>query len=172
MYQALDDLQERCLYTDTDSVIFVCSLGDLPLDPPPGENLGDFTNELKKPNDYIVEFCSGGPKNYGYRTHQGVVKCKVRGFSLNAEGQTQLNYEVLKNNTLEEINNPQATARVTPVVQSHAIQRYPKTYELVTVEKEKKYRLVYNKRVLDVNTYKTYPYGYVHSDLEHGCSVQ
>ena len=176
LYQALDNLGERCLYTDTDSVIFVRSLQDPPLDPPPGDNLGDFTNELKDhPGDTIVEFCSGGPKNYGYRTQQGVVECKVRGFSLNVEGQAQLNFEVLKNNTLQEINHPLAEPRVTPVVQSHTIQRAPKTYELTTAEKTKNYQLVYNKRLLDKNTFKTYPYGYVHSPARNSanpCHVQ
>ena len=31
--------------------------------------------------DYIVEFASGGPKNYGYKTHKGKEDCKVRGIT-------------------------------------------------------------------------------------------
>ena len=68
LYRALDNLEERWL-----------------LDPPLGEFLGDFSDELD-PCDHIVEFCSGGPKNYGYKTAHGKVECKVRGFSLNFEG--------------------------------------------------------------------------------------
>lgn len=85
LYRALDNLKEHCLYSGTDSVIFVRRDKDPPLNPPSSEFLGDFTYQLDS-CDYIVEFCSGGPKNYGYKTAHGKVECKVRGFSLNFEG--------------------------------------------------------------------------------------
>lgn len=81
LYEALELLDERVLYFDTDSVIFIHRPGEP--DPPLGEYLGDFKNELEG-DDAIVEFCSGGPKNYGYRTRRGETCCKVRGFSLNS----------------------------------------------------------------------------------------
>ena len=37
-------------------------------EPPLGDYLGDFKDELP-PDDYIVEFASGGPKRY--KTHKG-----------------------------------------------------------------------------------------------------
>ena len=43
--------------------------------------LGDFTDEAE--GDPIIEFASGGAKNYGYETRGGKVECKVRAFSLN-----------------------------------------------------------------------------------------
>ena len=58
------------------------------------------TNELDE-GDYIVEFVSGGAKNYGYATKHGKIVCKVRGFSLNVRGAKQLNYQVMKQNILE-----------------------------------------------------------------------
>ena len=134
-------------------------------EPPLGHFLGDFTDELH-PGDHIVEFCSGGPKNYGYNTARDKVECKVRGFSLNFEGQTQLNYQVLKQNTLAEIQDPQDQPRTTPVLQSHAIQREPHQYRLSSVAQTKNCKLVYTKRVVDPNTFLTYPYGYVHH-LKH-----
>ena len=45
--------------------------------PPLGDYLGDFKDELL-PDDYIVEFATGGPKNYRYKTHKGE-DCKVQG---------------------------------------------------------------------------------------------
>jgi len=83
LYVALELLGHRVLYFDTDSVVFIEHPDD-PYEPQPvlGNYLGDFTDEC----DYIVEFVSGGPKNYGYRTKQGKVECKVRGFRLNSEG--------------------------------------------------------------------------------------
>ena len=58
LYDALDILQERVLYKDTDSVVFLSAQG-MP-EPPLGDYLGDFKDELP-PDDYIVEFASGGP---------------------------------------------------------------------------------------------------------------
>ena len=60
LYGALDTLKERVLYYNTDSVIYRWKPGqvDLPLD----EFLGEFTDEVS--GDPIVEFVSGGAKNY------------------------------------------------------------------------------------------------------------
>ena len=58
-------------------------------------------------DDYIKEFVSGGPKNYGFKTRDGKVECKVRGFRLNSEGKAQLNYDIMRENVLSEIRDPQ-----------------------------------------------------------------
>ena len=83
LYSYLDLLGERVLYYDTDSVIFRQLLGQPTI--PVGDFLGDMTNELEG-DDHIVEFVSGGAKNYGYRTKNGKVECKVKGFKLNVRG--------------------------------------------------------------------------------------
>ena len=157
LYEALESLGERVLYYDTDSVIFIQNEGQT--NPELGRYLGDFTSELSK-DEYIDEFVSGGPKNYGYTTNQGHVECKVRGFRLNSEGKTQLNYDIMRQNVLDEIQKPQKHPRQTQVVKTHQIVRNPKTYELHTFPEYKWYRLVYDKRVLDPQTFFTYPYGY------------
>ena len=156
-YVALEQLQERVLYYDTDSVIFLQDEGQP--NPDLGNYLGDFTSELSK-DEYIEEFVSGGPKNYGYTTNQGHVECKVRGFRLNSEGKTQLNYDVMRQNVKDEIETPLLKPRQTQVINSHHIVRDPNTYELFTFPQQKQYQLVYNKRVIDPHTFKTYPYGY------------
>lgn len=165
LYEVMDQLGERCLYSDTDSVIFVTRPGDV-YQPPLGDFLGDFTNELEKEGDFIEEFFSGGPKNYGYRTAQGDVVCKVRGFSLNAEGKAQLNYEVLRRNTLEELTEPLEDAREIPIHWSHTIHRNVKDYLLETRRKIRNYKMGYNKRILDPDTFYTYPYGYRSADAQ------
>ena len=79
LYSALDTLEERVLYYDTDSMICRWKPGqeELPL----GRYLGQFTDEIG--GDPIVKFISGCAKNYGYLTRSGKTECKVRGFSLN-----------------------------------------------------------------------------------------
>ena len=97
LYDTLQALGERVLYFDTDSVIY---LEETPtqFQPDLGPYLGDFTSEFKDEEEYIQEFVSAGPKNYGYTTNKGNVECKVRGFRLNSEGHTQLNFDVMRDN--------------------------------------------------------------------------
>ena len=83
LYESLEQLQQRVLYFDTDSVIYTRRPGQSNI--PIGDFLGNMTNELDD-GDFITEFTSGGLKNYGYKTQQGKVCCKVRGFSLNVRG--------------------------------------------------------------------------------------
>ena len=63
------------------------------------------TNELDD-GDYIIDFTSAGPKNYGYKTKSGKVCCLVRGFTFNVRGQQQLNYHIMRQNLLEELTDP------------------------------------------------------------------
>ena len=78
LYDLLDLLQERVLYYDTDSVVYVHEPGKP--DPPLGDYLGDLTDELN--GGYITTFLSGGPKNYAYITNTGEGIQKIRGLSL------------------------------------------------------------------------------------------
>ncbi|CAB4029932.1 Hypothetical predicted protein, partial [Paramuricea clavata] len=72
LYGVLYQLQERVLYYDTDSVIFV-SKPDEP-EPPLGPYLGQLASELKE--GHITSFISGGPKNYCCKSS---TKCNVTG---------------------------------------------------------------------------------------------
>jgi hypothetical protein len=82
LYQELAQLRERAIYCDTDSVIYQRSANK-------NENLltgnflGDMTDELDA-DDCIIDFVSGGPKNYAYRTQKGKSVVKVKGFTLDA----------------------------------------------------------------------------------------
>lgn len=107
LYEALDFLGDRVLYYDTDSAIYKTKRGQEKL--PLGPYLGQFTDELD--SDSIVEFYSGGAKNYGYLTKKGKVECKVRGFSLNYETKQTLNYYTMKENILKELDEPLEKAR-------------------------------------------------------------
>ena len=155
LHQVLDNLGECALSFDIDSVVYLHRPDDPPSHPLRGAYLGDFKDELNI-GDHIVEFCLGGPKNYGYETINSNTVCKVRGFSLNVEGRAQLNYDIVRQNTPDELHHPPDQPRTTRVTQSHTINRNSKSYTLQRQPTYKDYRLV------DSNTAKTYmyPYGY------------
>ena len=92
LYDLLDLLQERVLYYDTDSVIYVHKPGKS--DPPLGNYLGDLTDELN--GDYITSFVSGGPKNYACRTKKGKTETKIRGITLDYVATGKINHDVIR----------------------------------------------------------------------------
>lgn len=157
LYSYLDVLGERVLYYDTDSVIY----RQLPSESPvqTGDFLGHMTNELEG-EDYIVEFVSGGAKNYGYRTHQGKTECKVRGFTLNVRGKGSLNYEVMKQNILNELERPLEQRRAIPVLNPNHFKRDQAHKRIALVEQRKEYGLVFDKRVVDPISKRSFPFGY------------
>ncbi|KAL9954815.1 hypothetical protein ACROYT_G042394 [Oculina patagonica] len=170
LYEALDLLQERVLYFDTDSVVFVSRPREQ--NPSLGDYLGDFKDELST-GDYIVEFASGGPKNCGYLTKNGKEECKVRVISLNSEGAKQLNYKILRQNVIDDIQQPlESGVRQTDVVKPYHIVRNAKQYAIETVPQTKKYQMVYSKRVIDTASFYTYPYGYSQWDPEDNEMLQ
>lgn len=156
LYEALETLQERVLYYDTDSVVYRWRPGQSQI--PFGSFLGEFTDELD--GDPIVEFMSGGTKNSGYLTRGGKTECKVRGFSLNYKTKQMLNYQSKKENILKELEDPQETRRRMNVVDKNFFDRDQTTKRIPLIERVKRYGLVFDKRVIDRSTRKSYPYGY------------
>ena len=170
-------LGTRALYYDTDSVIFVSRPGDV--DPKTGSVLGELTNELKKPDDYIVEFVSGGPKNYAYKTFQGEQVCKVKGFSYNYVNSKLINFSSM----LQLISRPRECAKSDADVDSCKTAKISKARKrkkenkivitnptkitrqkfkrkLYNRKEQKDNRFVYDKRVLQKDSFDTLPYGY------------
>jgi hypothetical protein len=95
LYDLLDFLDQRSVYADTDSAVYIASLDNPQLNLPRGPFLGDLTSELK-PGDYISDFQAGGPKNYAYRTVQGDEVLKVKGFCLNYTNRQAFTHESMK----------------------------------------------------------------------------
>ena len=168
LYESLERLGEQVLYFDTDYVIYRWQPGqaDIPL----GDFLGDMTNELED-GDYITEFVSGGPKNYGYITKSGKVCCKVRGFTLNVRGSAQLNYQVMRQNVLDEIQHPLEERRDVEVTNPHFFIRDPTTKRLRVIPRVKKYGLVFDKRVVNPVIFQSYPYGYATANFNEQDNV-
>ena len=165
LYATLEKLRERVLYMDTDSVLFLSYPNNPHIkDPDLGDYLGDFKDELPA-GDHIVEFVSGGPKNYAYKTASGKVECKVRGITLNSHGSSFVNFDVLRHNVLDDLISPlpSGDARHVDVPIPFKITRDSTHYTLHTnTEQSKIYRLVFNKRVVNRETFQTFPYGYTH----------
>ena len=149
LYSVLERLQMRTLYFDTDSVIFTSRPGEWV--PPLGDYLGELTNELDD-EDHITTFVSGGQKNYAYQTKNGKTICKVRGFTLNYRGSQKLNFSTM----CEQVCRPNGE----PIFleNPHFIKQDANTKTIHTVALKKKYKLVYDKRV--VRGFDTFPYGY------------
>ena len=154
LYDLLDLLQERVLYYDTDSVIYVHEPSKP--DPPLGDYLGDLTDELDA-GDYITTFISGGPKNYAYLTNNGKTETKIRGITLNYDASKKINMDVMRHLVDSRVNGHNEE-KVT-VVNPYKITRDKKEKNIVTNKMKKDYRIVYNKRVITEN-YGTLPYGY------------
>ena len=154
LYDLLDLLQERVLYYDTDSVIYIHEPGKP--DPPLGDYLGDLTDELD-PGDYITTFVSGGPKNYANITNNGKSQTKIRGITLDYAATKKLNLDVMRDLVHSHVNC-HTEVKVTVDIPLK-ITRDKKEKNIVTKRMKKDYRVVYNKRVITEN-YETLPYGY------------
>ena len=155
LYDLLDLLQERVLYYDTDSVIYVHK-PDKP-DPPLGNYLGDLTNELDD-DDYITSFISGGPKNYSYQTKKGKSDTKIRGITMDYSASQKLTHDVIRE-LVRLYCDPSVENEKVTIDMPCKIMRDKKEKKIVTKRMKKDYRPVYNKRVVNEN-YETLPYGY------------
>ncbi len=156
LWTTLNQLGDRCLYWDTDSVIYVSRLGAW--DPPLGEFLGEFKDELGQ-GTYIKELVCAGPKNYGYITQTGSQCLKVRGFTLNPVASEVLNFGTVKQMVLEADGNFGAQTR--EVNMGTTFCRNKKTWTVTTKPLTKKYKIVYDKRII-MNDFSTVPWGYLY----------
>ena len=149
LYSVLEQLNERVVYYDTDSVIYTSKPGEE--NPKTGVYLGELTYELD--GDYITTFVSGGPKNYAYELSSGKTCCKIRGITLNYQTLETVNYDVMRDMIVGE-----GPAKVIVDI-PFKITRDTSTKQVVTKQQSKDYRIVYNKRVI-VDNFNTIPYGF------------
>jgi len=156
LYEYLENLQERVLYYDTDSVIYVSKEGEY--EPPLGNFIGDMTNELESygSDSYIKEFVSGGPKNYAYKVFSSdkqsdAVVCKVKGIKLNYNNSKLVNFEKIKEMVLL---NDKAGVNIL-----YKNFRRTNDHRVITVPESKIYRLKAEKRRFYEN-YSSVPFGF------------
>ena len=152
LYTYLEMLQDRVLYADTDSIVFVSKKGEE--EPILGDFLGDLTNE--EPNGRISQFVTGGPKNYAYQVQNGNnvnTVCKIRGITLNYKTSLQITYDTIKDMVLGSWDD------VITVCDKFKIVRDCRTSSLLTTSQAKQYKIVFDKRVARSDL-TTIPYGY------------
>jgi hypothetical protein len=159
LYEALDKCGENVLYYDTDSIIYIVKNNDDPLEYLTGSKLGELTDELN--GKYIIEFSSGGPKNYSYKLNNNDIKCKVKGITLNFENQQKINFESMK----EMIINYVKYNEDKPIkVEDMRFLLDKKTNDIHTNDKYiKTYQFNYDKRQIYYYTdycIETLPYGH------------
>lgn len=151
------------MYFDTDSVIYLSDLTDnTRYEVPTGSFLGDMTDELRDYGEgaYINDYVSGGPKNYGFEvitaSDEKIYTTKVRGITLSQYTSKRVNFksmcqmvdQFVKKDEQDELN-----------IVTMRIDRKPKTHQVITRNVVKKFRIVYDKRILRRN-YTTVPYGW------------
>jgi hypothetical protein len=152
----LEQLQERVLYFDTDSVIYVTRPGEAKL--PTGVFMGELTDELECycSGASICEFCAAGPKNYTFSVQNSAGDiidscCKVKGISLNTKNSALVNFDSMKHMVTQN--------RHSKVLLSENRIARTKDHRIVTEPQTKTWRLVYNKRQLQEDL-TTLPWGY------------
>ena len=155
LYSYLHTLGEQVLYYDTDSVIYTWKEGQPQIET--GDYLGEMTDELD--GDTIKTFVSGGAKNYGYKTVDGKYVCKVRGFTLNVRGRDKLNYRSMKKHILNTLEEEEPVEPIV-VTNPHHFHRDQTAKKMKLTRQDKNYRLVFDKRVIDLDTKRSYPFGY------------
>ena len=156
LYEALDQLQERVLYYDTDSVIYITKQGENQL--PLGKFLGEFTDETD--GESILEFGAAGPKSYAYKTGGGKSECKSKGLRNTDAVRRVLNCDTMLAHIQTELRDPQAQKRrLQTTVFNHFI-RNGKVKSIHLEDMIKFFQVNWDKRVVDRTRGVTYPYGY------------
>lgn len=159
LYNLLDELQERVIYCDTDSLIFISKPCEWV--PPLGPCLGDLADEINDGDvcglpeeDYITEFVA---KCYAYRTRHGETQVKCKGLTLNDKNASALTPESLAGLVHSFVDNQKTNECMMTV--SDTIKRDKKQFHLKNETVHKKVQVVYNKRRV-LPDYSTLPYGY------------
>jgi hypothetical protein len=160
LYSYLDRLQDKAIYCDTDSVLYI-QPDEGPKLVETGDNLGNITSELK-PNEIISEVVCAGPKNYAYKTFNSVTGasktvCKIRGFTLNYHASQLVNFAKMKDMILSMDDNETVTVRTEKKIKR---KRGAGGVSIISEPEEKKYKVSFLKR-RRLNDNTSVPFGYI-----------
>ena len=150
LYSYLEQLKDRALYCDTDSVIYRHIVGEY--NPPLSEFVGGMTDELG--GSHITEYVSNGPKNYAIRTADGKQIVKVKGFTLNYIASNQLNFDVMKDMAISDEQHS------IKIVGASQIKKDLKRRQINTLPSSKSYKRIFDKRVRNTKNHTSLPFGF------------
>lgn len=163
LYSALDIVQERALYCDTDSVIYE----DIPDEPgiEIGDTLGSWTDELG--GDDIQEFIGAGPKTYAYRTMSGKEEVKCKGFTVSyVNSQGCLSFDNFK----RVVFHKYAQGSEEPILSTTTpfkIVREKNTKSVTSVCNVKKvFSATLERKGVVTDDFRVLPFGYVDESTE------
>ena len=95
--------------------------------------MGELTDELGN-GEYIVEFVSGGPKIYAYKTNKNNETCKVTEFTLKYKNGQLINFDSMK----DIATAPQSSSNIAVTNPSKICGNKKKKKENCTIEKNRK----------------------------------
>ena len=98
LYRCFEMLEDRALYCDTDSIIYIHVDGMY--NSPLCEFVGGMTNELGE--NYSTEYLPKGLKNYAYCTCDGIQVIKVKYFTSNVVASQHFTFDVMKEMAIAE----------------------------------------------------------------------
>ena len=162
LYRNMQQVKDprNVLYCDTDSIMYVHDKSvTAQQDIPVGSGMGNMTNEL--PGDVLIDrFWSAGPKFYCFSGHNIVSGLeynvfKVKGVTLNRATEKTFNPETFKKLILGETHELRSPFT--------SLSRCVRTGKVKTRYCEKKARVTSNKRVFDMKTGVSTPFGFLYS---------
>ena len=167
LYRIMDSIEScspgRVLYCDKDSVIYVDKPSEMWYNPPIGDYLGDMTDEITKDwgsEARIIQFASGGPKNYGFvveKNGQLFEKIKVKGITLSDGTKDIMSFKTIAN-TADEYRAGNRVITEVPQQQFGV----DKDHYVWSRLYKKKYRAVSDKGVvIQDSLYQLIPYGFM-----------
>ena len=151
LWNELNQLGERVIMCDTDSVKYVADPSPEAYTIKPGDTLGDWELE----DGDIEEFIAIGPKSYGCRYANGKKTFKCKGISIRRAHEDLINFDVAKRILLEgeKIKIPQQTVDYIPG-DGLFFRKFLKALQ---------FHPRYLKGVYDPVTTQLYPFGYTRS---------
>lgn len=150
LYEAMEKLGTRLLYTDTDSVIFMEKPGDLQLDT--GPYLGCLQDEVKDGN-HITRFCASAPKSYCLKFSDGAESVRTKGITLNYINSQIFTFESVRRVILGHLRQLETAMQEEFRRVKHRGLVYKRPYK-------KTFQMTFYKRVVVPGKNYSVPYGY------------
>ena len=152
LYNKLDYLNEKVLYFDMDSIIYV---DDGTKNVKTGDMLGDMTDELSGKG--ITNFVSTGPKSYSFKYGDDDEKSAIKGFTLNHENSSILSHNSMSKTVRKQIreltivNESKITGKNREIVNEYCKKVFKFGYDKRAFKKSMKITLTRYLMVTKVN---------------------